>query len=580
MRRYAVAAFLAVAGGCAVAVAFSPTPKCAVPILRSKLSRAIAPGVLPAHGGLSTALPSLPTALSTAASSISRAILPPSTSSLSKVIRLFVLILASAMTISSTLRNRILYPGIVSDASRSEPLPPGPRGCPFIGKPFFVGSKSFGSGDFYRRISAKLGNPRIWKYYFMGQPFAVLSGKELKYVLNKEFDEVTSSGVDLMGGGLMPMKSLLFERDRARHSFLRRLVGKSMTSSKVSEAVPTLQVAAEVQVSKMLKGGPDKKVAMAKICNDYTLDVAWRQILGLDLPEDEIPKFEHAVEQWATGIMTIRILFRVAVKSSPGYRAMKFVEEKIKNKISQLERDGPDSSTLSGMLFATDDEDVSRKLTREETIDNALILIFAGSETSASTLTNSLLFLGLHPDAWDKLVDEQLKMKERHGDMLTKQNLDDECPYLEAVIKESMRMRAISGGIPRKAIKTLVVDGKQIPEGWLIDPSPLLTHELDPKTSEEAGAHVDAVTGFNPERWLKEETKPSEDYMPFGAGPRFCLGYNLALAEMKVFLAVLARKISYSLDKKENIEWKGGMSVIAKPADGVLVRVTAAGEET
>jgi len=414
----------------------------------------------------------------------------------------------------------------------------------------------------------------------MGQPFAVLSGKELKYVLNKEFDEVTSSGVDLMGGGLMPMKSLLFERDRARHSFLRRLVGKSMTSSKVSEAVPTLQVAAEVQVSKMLKGGPDKKVAMAKICNDYTLDVAWRQILGLDLPEDEIPKFEHAVEQWATGIMTIRILFRVAVKSSPGYRAMKFVEEKIKNKISQLERDGPDSSTLSGMLFATDDEDVSRKLTREETIDNALILIFAGSETSASTLTNSLLFLGLHPDAWDKLVDEQLKMKERHGDMLTKQNLDDECPYLEAVIKESMRMRAISGGIPRKAIKTLVVDGKQIPEGWLIDPSPLLTHELDPKTSEEAGAHVDAVTGFNPERWLKEETKPSEDYMPFGAGPRFCLGYNLALAEMKVFLAVLARKISYSLDKKENIEWKGGMSVIAKPADGVLVRVTAAGEET
>lgn len=413
----------------------------------------------------------------------------------------------------------------------------------------------------------------------MGQPFAVISGKELKSVLNKEFDGLTSSGVDLMDDGLMPMDCLLFERDKSRHSFLRRLVGSALTPSKVSQAIPTLQTAAEEQVRKILEAGPDDRVKMAKICNDYTLDVAWRQILGLDLPEDEIPKFENAVEAWITGMMSVRVLFRIAVKRSPGYKAMLYITSKIEEKIKALEQNGPDSSTLSGMLFAKDEEDPSKTLSREEVIDNAKILIFAGSETSASTLTNAMLFLGLHPDSWDKLVAEQMKMKERHGDVLSKEHLDEECPYLDAVIKESMRIRTISGGIPRKTTKTLVVDGKQIPEGWLVDPSPLLTHELDPKTREEGSAHMDAVAGFSPERWLNDDTKPSSEYMPFGYGPRYCLGSNLAMAEMKVFLATLARKISFKLDREKDIEWNRGLSVIAKPADGVLVTIGAAEHE-
>ena len=92
---------------------------------------------------------------------------------------------------------------------------------------------------------------------------------------------------------------------------------------------------------------------------------------------------------------------------------------------------------------------------------------------------------------------------------------------------------------------------------------------------------MDVVKGFKPERWLDDKTKPTPlpkptEYMPWGVGPRFCLGYNLAMAEMKVFLALFARKVDFNLTNTtpDNIEWKK-VSIIPKPKDGALISVTS-----
>eukprot|EP00985_Skeletonema_marinoi_P025202 scaffold18263_cov71-Skeletonema_marinoi.AAC.1 len=82
-------------------------------------------------------------------------------------------------------------------------------------------------------------------------------------------------------------------------------------------------------------------------------------------------------------------------------RARTYVVSKIEEKLDKLEMYGPDSSTLSKLYFATDDD--GNKLTREEVIHNAILLIFAGSETSSSTLTCASLLLGLHPNVWRKV---------------------------------------------------------------------------------------------------------------------------------------------------------------------------------
>ncbi len=211
------------------------------------------------------------------------------------------------------------------------------------------------------------------------------------------------------------------------------------------------------------------------------------------------------------------------------------------------------------MIFAVDNES-NKSLSHEQIIDNVLFLLLAGSETSSSTLTNCLLFLGLHTQVWDRVIEEQRQVQKINGDALTKDILDNECIYLEAVIKELMRIRPISGGQYRRVKSTMVVDGMQIPKGW-------------PIIKFEDGSHMDIVKGFNPDRWLDETTRPN-DYMPFGSGPRYCLGATLAMVEMKIFLAIMARKVKFDLVgvDSDNIEWKR-TDLIAVPKDGVMMSV-------
>lgn len=241
---------------------------------------------------------------------------------------------------------------------------------------------------------------------------------------------------------------------------------------------------------------------------------------------------------------------------------------------------GPDGSTLSGMFFAKDEEDPSKSLTKDEIISNSLLLILAGSETAASTLTVATLALGLHKDVLKKLKEEQLSMMSKHeGKELTRDMLEKDCPYLDAVIKETMRIKPLATtGAMRFAQETFVVDGKQIPKGYGVAFNPYITHSLDPMVKEDDDSHMDVAKGFRPERWLDDKTKPTE-YMPFGVGPRYCLGVNLALAEMKVFLALFARRVEFNMTNTtaDNVEWKK-LSIIPKPKDGALISVSSLSE--
>lgn len=77
-----------------------------------------------------------------------------------------------------------------------------------------------------------------------------------------------------------------------------------------------------------------------------------------------------------------------------------YIEAKLEEKIDSLHKHGPDSSTLSEMVFAVEEDGNERKLTTEQVIENALVLVSTGTETSASILTLAMLLLGLHSDAF------------------------------------------------------------------------------------------------------------------------------------------------------------------------------------
>ena len=299
-------------------------------------------------------------------------------------------------------------------------------------------------------------------------------------------------------------------------------------------------------------------------------------VLGLDLKDDEIDTFYEAVNDWIGGMLSpITSIFPFFNKYRKCGKALTYLISKIDDKLDSLKRNGPDGSTMSGMYFAKDEDDPSKCLDRTDIISNTLLLILAGSETAASTLTVSMLALGLHKDALKKLKDEQLAMISKYeGEDMTRDMLEKDCPYLDAFIKEVMRIKPLATtGAMRFAQETFVVDGKQVPKGYGVAFNPYITHFLDPALKEEDGSHMDIVMGFKPERWMHDDTKPTE-YMPFGVGPRYCLGVNLALAEMKVFLALFARRVDFDMTNNtpENVEWKK-VSIIPKPKDGALISV-------
>jgi len=101
---------------------------------------------------------------------------------------------------------------------------------------------------------------------------------------------------------------------------------------------------------------------------------------------------------------------------------------------------------------------------------------------------------------------------------------------------------------------------------------------MTPPPFKEDGSHMDVREGFQPERWLDETTKPSE-WMPFGEGGRRCIGERLGMAEMKVFLGMMARKLDrydlVNVHGDDDIVWKPD-TVMARPADGTEIRATAA----
>jgi cytochrome P450 family 26 subfamily A len=477
-------------------------------------------------------------------------------------------ILFGAATLVTLKRRQILYPGSSADPKHSEPLPPGSFGCPFIGNNIFQGTKERGPGEFFRRASAKVGNAPIFKYMMVGQPTVSVAGmKNVKEVFNHEFSTIRTTPFSKLSN-LFGTESLIMCSDSKEYSFLRRLVGAAMTNESVDKAIPSLQKTAREKIERILEL---PTAVMEDICTEFTLDVAWRQILGLNLHDAEVPSFRQAVKDWLSGLTSFRVMLLPGTRFTKAGRAHAYLVSLIENKIDELNRNGPDGSTLSAMIFAKDDLD-GRRLSRQQVIDNSLLLIGAGSETAASTLTTGILLLGLHPVVFNQLKEEQKQLVAKSGDVLTLWQINKECPYLESVIKEIMRLAAIPGnGAGRKVFETLVVDGMQIPKGYRVGFNIPQTHANDPMTALPDGSHMDVIKGFKPERWLSYSTQPIE-YMPFGYGARYCLGANLAMAEMKVFLALFARSVDFELVNmsKANVTWKK-ISMIPKPEDGTVI---------
>lgn len=488
------------------------------------------------------------------------------------------------------------------DPAVDAPLPPTYTKCPFTG--IMAGPQSF-----YRQASEALQSPNVFSFLHRDQPTAeVRGGRLVRELLGQEFSTLSSNAVAGISQKVCGTQSLRTIRDKQEHRAVRQLVGVPLSPKQVDRSIPRLEAIGRARISEHTMGDEEVEIVAWDMAESMALDVVCQQILGLNLEtQDEIDTFHQKTHTWLKGMWY--------KEGSPQFEATmeskEYLRAVIDQKINQLlEKGESDGSTVGGLVFATMDADEDndnnsdRTLSREEVIDNCLVLILGGTETTATNVANALWLMGLHPSVWQTVIKEQEAIVAQYGEALTSEVLlSQTCPYLDAVIHEMMRILPITLVSKRVTAETIVLDGTQVPQGWGVSYNMYLTHQQDPSCmkEQEGGSgsnnmHMDLIQGFQPERWLSPDTKPGKDYIPFGAGPRQCPGAYLAMTEMKAFLSLLAREmpcfqlvttnssttttmrdgdngsLSVAQPLDEQIQWNK-VSSLMTPEDGVRIRV-------
>ncbi|KAJ7434801.1 cytochrome P450 [Mycena galericulata] len=189
---------------------------------------------------------------------------------------------------------------------------------------------------------------------------------------------------------------------------------------------------------------------------------------------------------------------------------------------------------------------------------HAKSILLAGFATTASSIKWALVELSVHPEKQDRLRAELLSFStaDPSNDDLTSLAL----PYLDAVVREALRLHPILNESPRVALEDDILpllNPVRTASGALIDKIPIrkgtvLTTSLYYTNTAKSIWGADAAE-FNPERWLDGKDVPvyAKEYpgyhhtMVFSDGPRTCLGKGFALAEMKIVLSLLIRKFVF-----------------------------------
>ena len=214
------------------------------------------------------------------------------------------------------------------------------------------------------------------------------------------------------------------------------------------------------------------------------------------------------------------------------------------------------------LLLAAHDDDGA--LNSKELRDQIVTFIVAGHETVASSLTWTWWLLGTHLDVQKKLQAEVDEVLQGRAPSVT--DLDN-LPYTKAVVDEALRVYPPGWVVSRRSLEKDELGGYEIPENSVIIISPWTTHR-HPQAWQDAEK-------FNPERFLPSAPTPEKGtYLPFGIGPRMCIGKDFALLESVLMIARIAQKWNITAAGPEPFP---RALVMVRPAGGLPMHISRRG---
>ncbi|CAL4138344.1 unnamed protein product, partial [Meganyctiphanes norvegica] len=354
--------------------------------------------------------------------------------------------------------------------------------------------------------------------------------------------------------GVNPRSKMLVSLNDQHWKDVRRIITPIFSTAKIKKMMPLVQNCTQNFIDKCLEmSKAEKEFNIYEILQCLTLDVIDQCALALNLNCIKNPKnkvlvlirhaFRNLFPRAMAGIYILPelvLLFIPFFIFSPFRKAQRVCIENIKNVI-QKRKNNPELQAHQDALQLLMDasEDIDGKITRlteMEVVENAFMFLIAGYETTSNALAYAFHLLSLHEDVQELVWQELTDVLNDPMATVTYEDLG-KMKYTEAVILETMRLYPpIPFFVSRITSSKWSYNGLTIPAGTVVE-APVWSIHHDPEIYPEPKK-------FKPERFLPEEraSRHSLSHLPFGAGPRNCIGLRFALLEAKLTLALTVQK--------------------------------------
>jgi cytochrome P450 len=298
-----------------------------------------------------------------------------------------------------------------------------------------------------------------------------------------------------------------------------------------------------------------------------SLAIIVRSLFGSDLTGDaaEIGNSLAAVVEEASDRMNsgLRLPSRIPTRSNLRERqVLARFDAIIQPLISARRNSAASRDDVLSFLLAAVDSDTGVRISDAQLRDEMATLFFAGRSTTANALTWTWYLLSRHPEAEARLQQE---LRHTLGGRAPRAVDLPQLPYTAMVVREAMRLFPPAPAFARQPIDDVVIGGYEIPKGSLVTVSTYALHHDErffPQPEE-----------FIPDRFAPgwEGRIPGCAYLPFGAGPRVCIGSEFAMAETRLVLAMVAQRCRLLLEP--DIEIKPKQLLSLRPSVPVRMRV-------
>jgi len=333
--------------------------------------------------------------------------------------------------------------------------------------------------------------------------------------------------IPLLGDGLLTI-------DGAYHRRARRIVLPAFHHEQVAAAAETMVEEAVAALAPWRDGEVVDVYAWAR---KLAMRIAMRALLGLD-PDDR-ERGELAAREFERALAFYGTEYALRTLRGPGspwrrmHAARRVLDRIVYEEIARRGRSEEASGDVLGMLLAATDER-GAPLSDREVRDQAVTLLFAGHDTSTSTISFMLHELARHPAEREALVAEADEVL--GGRSPTGEDLARRMPRLDMALDETLRLYPPAWIGPRRAVDDFEIAGIRVPGGTQVNYCSWASHRL-PEVFPEPEAFV-------PERFTPEAKAalPKGAYVPFGGGSRTCVGMRFGQMEVKAVVTALLQR--------------------------------------